>query len=317
MLKERGFYKGVNLGGWLSQCDYSAERLDGFITEQDFEQIARWGFDHVRLPVDYNVIQNKDGSMKPEGLARIDRAMDWSGKYGLRVVLDLHKTQGFCFDANEREDGFFDSEAEREKFYALWECFAERYGAMPERVVFDLLNEMTEKKYLEGWKSASRECVRRIRRFAPETDVLLGSYLWNNARTLPELDAPYDAHVIYNFHFYEPHIFTHQGAYWMDASFDRARRVSYAESGATEAWIEDYLAPAIEKAEKEGAELYCGEFGVIDVVPPEEAMGWYRALLAVFRRHGIAHALWSYKQMDFGLCDARMDGVRDELLELL
>ena len=317
MLKERGIYKGVNLGGWLSQCDYSAERLDGFITEPDFEQIAAWGFDHVRLPVDYNVIQNKDGSMKPEGLARIDRAMDWSGKYGLRVVLDLHKTQGFCFDANEREDGFFDSEAEREKFYALWECFAERYGAMPERVVFDLLNEMTEKKYLEGWKSASRECVRRIRRFAPETDVLLGSYLWNNARTLPELDAPYDAHVIYNFHFYEPHIFTHQGAYWMDASFDRARRVSYAESGATEEWIEDYLAPAIEKAEKEGAELYCGEFGVIDVVPPEEAMGWYRALLAVFRRHGIAHALWSYKQMDFGLCDARMDGVRDELLELL
>ena len=317
MLKERGFYKGVNLGGWLSQCDYSAERLDGFITEADFEQIARWGFDHVRLPVDYNVIQNKDGSMKPEGLARIDRAMDWSGKYGLRVVLDLHKTQGFCFDANEREDGFFDSEAEREKFYAVWECFAARYGAMPERVVFDLLNEMTEKKYLEGWKSASRECVRRIRALAPETDVLLGSYLWNNARTLPELDAPYDEHVIYNFHFYEPHIFTHQGAYWMGPDFDRERRVSYAESGATEAWIEDYIAPAIEKAAKEGAELYCGEFGVIDVVAPEEAMGWYRALHAVFERHGVARAVWSYKQMDFGLSDARMDGVREELLGLL
>ena len=58
MLKERGFYKGVNLGGWLSQCDYSAERLDGFITEPDFAQIAAWGFDHVRIPIDYNVIQN-------------------------------------------------------------------------------------------------------------------------------------------------------------------------------------------------------------------------------------------------------------------
>ena len=298
MLKEHGFYKGVNLGGWMSQCDYSEARLDGFITEPDFAQIAAWGFDHVRLPVDYNVIQNRDGSMKPEGLARVDRAVALCEKYGLRVVLDLHKTQ-------------------REKFYAVWECFAARYGAMSERVVFDLLNEMTEKKYLEGWKSASRECVRRIRRFAPETDVLLGSWLWNNARTLPDLDAPYDGHVVYNFHFYEPHIFTHQGAYWMGPDFDRARRVSYAESGATEAWIEDYLAPAIEKAEKEGAELYCGEFGVIDVVPPEEAMGWYRALLAVFRRHGIAHSLWSYKQMDFGLCDARMDGVREELLELL
>ena len=40
MLKELGFYKGVNLGGWMSQCDYSDERLDSFITEADFAQIA-------------------------------------------------------------------------------------------------------------------------------------------------------------------------------------------------------------------------------------------------------------------------------------
>ena len=29
MLKEMGFSRGVNLGGWMSQCDYSRERLDG------------------------------------------------------------------------------------------------------------------------------------------------------------------------------------------------------------------------------------------------------------------------------------------------
>ena len=34
-LKERGFYRGVNLGGWMSQCDYSEERLGGFITEAE------------------------------------------------------------------------------------------------------------------------------------------------------------------------------------------------------------------------------------------------------------------------------------------
>ncbi len=28
MLKDSGFYKGINLGGWLSQCDYSEERLN-------------------------------------------------------------------------------------------------------------------------------------------------------------------------------------------------------------------------------------------------------------------------------------------------
>ena len=317
MLKERGFYRGVNLGGWLSQCDYSAERLDGFITGPDFAQIAAWGFDHVRIPIDYNVIQNEDGSMKADGLRRIDAALALCEENGLNMVLDLHKTQGFSFDAGEHEDGFFESGKYQEYFYAVWECFAARYGAKSGRVMFDLLNEVTEERYLEAWKRISRECVRRIRRFAPDTLILLGSYRWNSAQTVPALPAPYDDKVLYNFHFYEPHTYTHQGAYWMDASFDRQRRVPYSESGASERFFEDFLAPALEKAAREGCELYCGEFGVIDVVPPEDALNWYRDLHAVFERHGVARSLWSYKQMDFGLCDARMDGVRAELLSLL
>ena len=317
MLKELGFARGVNLGGWMSQCDYSPERLDGFITEPDFAQIARWGFDHVRIPIDYNVIQNADGSMKEEGLRRVDRALALCGKYGLRCVLDLHKTQGFSFDAGEHEAGFFENERCQEAFYAIWDAFAARWGALSDRVAFELLNEVTEERYLEPWKRISRECVRRIRRHAPDTLVLLGSYRWNSAQTLPALDPPYDGRVIYNFHFYEPHDFTHQGAYWEAPYRDVSARFSYAESGAGEAYFEDFLRPALEKAEKEGCELYCGEYGVIDVVPPEEALGWFRDLHAVFERHGVSRSLWSYKQMDFGLSDARLDGVRDELLGLL
>ena len=317
MLKELGFYKGVNLGGWMSQCDYSPERLDTFITEPDFAQITDWGFDHVRLPVDYDVIQNRDGSMKPEGLERVDNALAMCEKYGLNTVLDLHKTQGFSFDAQEREDGFFESPSQQEKYYAVWECFAKRYGDRHGHVMFDLLNEVTEKEYLPAWKRISRECVARIRAIAPKVYVLLGSYRWNSAQTLPELDAPYDDHVIYNFHFYEPHEFTHQGAYWEAPYRDISGRYTYAESGASQAYFEEFLTPALEKAAGEGCELYCGEYGVIDVVPPEEAVKWFRDLHHVFERHGIGRCLWSYKQMDFGLSDERMDGVREELLGLL
>lgn len=315
MLKELGVMRGVNLGGWLSQCDYSEERLDTFITEDDFKQIAALGFDHVRIPVDYNVIQNEDGSMKEDGLKRIDNALALCDQYGLKTVLDLHKTPGFSFDEGEHEAGFFEDAGYQERFYAIWETFAARYGNRADRVVFELLNEVTEAAYLPAWKRISRECVRRIRIHAPETVVLLGSYNWNSARTVPELDAPYDDHVLYNFHFYEPLTFTHQGAYWNPQYKDC--RCTYEESGASEAWFEDFLAPAIEKAEREGTELYCGEFGVIDVVAPEEALKWFRDLHTVFERHGIAHSLWSWKQMDFGLVDPRMDRVRDELLTLI
>lgn len=107
MLKSRGFIKGINLGGWMSQCDYSRERLDSFITEKDIKQIADWGFDHVRLPIDYNIIQNNDGSVIEDGYSRIEKAVETCKKYGLRIVLDLHKTAGFSFDQGEKEIGFF------------------------------------------------------------------------------------------------------------------------------------------------------------------------------------------------------------------
>ena len=316
MLKESGFYKGVNLGGWLSQCDYSDEHLDNFITEADFAQIADWGFDHVRLPVDYNVIQNPDGSMKEDGLRRVDRALSLAEAYGLNVVLDLHKTQGFSFDAEEQEAGFFENEKYQEFFYAVWECFAARYGGKPDRVLFDLLNEVTEARYLEAWKRISREVVRRIRLRAPETPILLGSYRWNSARTVPELPAPYDERVLYTFHCYEPMAFTHQGAYWIQ-ELKHQTGVRFSDCGAGEDFFEALLSGAVAKAQKEGTELYCGEFGVIDTVPPEEALAWFRVLHAVLERHKIARCLWSYKQMDFGLSDGRMDAVREELLTLL
>ena len=316
MLKELGFYRGVNLGGWMSQCDYSAERLDGFITEPDFERIARWGFDHVRSRIDSHVLQNEDGSMKEDGLRRIDRALALCEKYGLRAVLDLHKTQGFSFDAAEGEEGFFASEKYQAFFYAVWECFAARYSAMFERVAFELLNEVTEETYLPAWKRISAECIRRIRALAPQTVILLGSYHHNSAKTLEALDAPQDERVLYNFHCYEPIEFTHQGAHWMESLKDR-RGVGAEACGVSERFFEDFLASAFAKAEREGAELYCGEYGVIDVVPPEEALKWFRALHAVLERHGVSRAVWSYKQMDFGLSDARLDGVRDELLTLL
>ena len=316
-LKERGFYRGVNLGGWMSQCDYSEERLGGFITEADLARIAAWGLDHVRLPVDYNVLLAPDGTLSEKGLRRVDGALEACRRQGLNVVLDLHKTPGFSFDAGEKEAGFFLSETHQGTFYRLWEALAERCGALGEHIMFDLLNEVTEREYLEPWLRISRECVRRVRRHAPEVPVLVGSYHYNGVREVSELPAPYDENVLYSFHCYEPHFFTHQGAYWCADTLDLNARVSFAECGADTAFFEALFAPAAEKAAREGTQLYCGEYGVIDVVPPAEALPWFRAIHGAFERFGIGRCAWSYREMDFGLADARLDADREELLTYL
>ncbi len=317
MLKDHGFYKGINLGGWFSQCDYSEDRLNNFITEEDFARIAAWGFDHVRLPVDYNIVQDPDGTMKEEGLRRIDRAVAFCDRNGLNVVLDLHKTPGFSFDPQENELGFFVSEKYQDLFYTIWDCFAERYGDRSGTMMFDILNEITEPEYLPAWKKISAECIRRIREHAPEIRILLGSYYHNSVMTVKDLPAPYDQNVIYSFHCYEPHRYTHQGAYWEAGRRDISERIRFADSGTTTGLFEDLFASAVEKATSEGTELYCGEYGVIDVVPPEDALFWFRTIHEVFEKHQIARCLWSYKEMDFGLADPRMDAVRAEMLTII
>ena len=315
-MKNRGFYRGVNLGGWLSQCDYSQDRLNNFIKEQDIEIIAGWGLDHVRVPVDYNVLENEDGTFKEEGFALIEKAVAWCEKYGLNTVIDLHKTAGFSFDAGEKEAGFFDSEKYQHRFYALWEQIAKRQGHRSKNVAFELLNEVTDAAFITAWNRISAECIRRIRLIAPDTLILVGSYHNNCAAAVKDLNAPADKNVVYNFHCYDPLEFTHQGAYWVPW-LPREKRLTYEEAQIPEDYFEQQFAPALETAKKYGAMLYCGEYGVIDLVSPEDTVKWFRHIHSTFEKYGIARCAWSYRQMDFGLSDKRLDGVREELLKLL
>ena len=315
MLKDKGFYRGINLGGWLSQCDYSEERLNYFITEPDFEKIASWGLDHVRIPIDYNVLENEDGSFKESGFARIAKALELAGKYGLKAIIDLHKTAGFSFDEGEQETGFFDSDKYQERFYRLWEELAKHFGQDTENVAFELLNEVTEQRFSDTWNRVSCECIKRIRAYAPDTLILLGSY-WNNSpEAVKDLEKPYDNKVIYNFHCYSPMEFTHQGAPWVKDLTDT--KTNFEDMDITPEFFEKLFAEAMETAKNNGTSLYCGEYGVIDRAAPEDALKWFKVINSVFEKYKIARAAWSYKEMDFGLSDSRMDGVREELIKYL
>ncbi len=317
MLKEMGFSRGVNLGGWMSQCDYSQERLDGFIREEDLARIAGWGLDHVRLPVDYNVLETEDGSgYREEGFGRIRRVIGWCEKYGLNLVIDLHKTAGFSFDSGEMETGFFSREAYQERFCRLWEQIASHCGGSPDHVAFELLNEVTDPAFMDTWNRVAGICIRRIRSITPKHLILVGGYHNNSAHAVPALDPPADSRVIYNFHCYEPLRFTHQGAHWVD-SLDQSVRLSFEEAEIPEDYFDRLFAPAIEAAEKNGTELYCGEYGVIENAAPQDTVRWFRMIHDAFERHGISRCVWSYREMNFGLTDARLDAVRSELIRLL
>ncbi|MBE5905661.1 MAG: glycoside hydrolase family 5 protein [Lachnospiraceae bacterium] len=339
MRELHGYKQGVNLGGWYSQCDYSEERLNNFIEEKDFEIIKSWGFDHVRLPVDYNILINPDGTFLEDGFVRIEKVMQWCEKYELNLVLDLHKTLGYSFDEGEKEEGFFTSPAYQDLFYALWEKMARRFAKYTERVMFELLNEVTDKEYLDAWVAIYREGIRRIREICPNVKILIGSYWYNSVRTVKDLKGPFDENTVLSFHCYDPQVFTHQRAYWQKgmpsdlvmeypASYGLLREKHREIMGDEEmfagfadddridtAFFEKLFKEAIETAEKFGVPLYCGEYGVIDKADVESTRRWYQDIHTVLNRHHIGHALWSYREMDFGFTDQRMDSIRDEIIQ--
>lgn len=316
MKEWKNYQKGVNLGGWLSQCCHTKEHYDSFIHKEDIEKIASWGVDHVRLPIDYNLIEDADGKELEQGYGYIDNALNWCGETGLNLVLDLHKTAGFSFDKGECENGFFESHELQERFYLLWERLAQRYASYGDRIAFELLNEVTEQHYSSSWNDIIPHCIKRIRAYAPDTIIVVGGYGNNSPDALPDLVAPYDDKVVLSFHCYDPLDFTHQGACWVEG-MDTSFRMRFPENEVTPSYFAERFSKALDTAQKYDAALYCGEYGVIDNAEPQDRLKWYKVINSAFQQFGISHCTWNYKQMNFGISDDCMRSVIDELISYL
>lgn len=341
-----GYQKGINLGGYISQCvSRSKEHFDTFITKQDIEKIAGWGLDHIRLPIDYDVIMDDDGNCIEEGFAYIDSCIAWSKEEGLNVILDVHKTKGYMFDTLEVANGdlFFEEVALQDYFVDLWIELAKRYGKYHDFVSFELLNEVVNPAVDKIWNGIAKRTIEAVRQYAPDTYILVGGVCYNSVSCVSRLDAPYDDKIVYNFHCYEPLVFTHQSAYWvvdMPSDFhigypktaqdyrDAGKHIRQASCGALfengiegpdqgKIIFEKLFADAIAFAEEKNVPLYCGEYGVIDQANVEDTVKWFRDIHEVFEKYGIGRAAWNYKQKDFGLVDPHYEEIVDELVKYL
>ena len=332
--------RGVNLGGYLSQCEHSREHYETFIGRNDIEKIAGWGFDHIRLPIDYEVIEEEDGTPIEEGDEIIERVVNWCKEFGLNVVLDLHKAPGYDFnDAGSAEkNNLFQNEKLQDRFVGIWERISGNFNRY-DNVAFELLNEVVEEDNADAWNKLIAKAVAAIRKNAPDSYIIYGGIQWNSAKTLKLLEKPVDDKIIFTFHFYEPLLFTHQKAYWvptmdpswdvsypdtMEAYMERSKTIGDQGKAVCECGldyigkqlIEDLVQDAINAAKNAGVGLYCGEFGVIDRAPVEDTKRWFDDVNEVFSKYNIRYSVWNYKEKDFGIADAHYDSIRDDLIKI-
>jgi endoglucanase len=314
---------GVNLSMWYAQTtDFSAARMDGYVTAADMQLIRKLGFDHVRLSIDPAplIAEAQSGALRPEAMARLDKTVKALTGAGLNVVLDIHPEEAWKATLFRGDDG-------PQRFYAFWGSFAAHFASTdPEKVFFEVLNEPTLED-LYRWEGIQARTVERIRSVAPRHTVIATASMYSSIETLLALEPVRDENVIYTFHDYDPMWFTHQGANWGTQGWVFLRGVPYpstpenvqgamgqepdervrfaVERYGWDRWnaarIGAEVAAMAEWGEKRGVPLYCGEFGVYRAYAPAAARAeWISDMRTALESKHMGWAMWDY-EASFGL----------------
>jgi endoglucanase len=323
--------RGVNLSGFYAQTrDFSAARLDAYMSVADIQALKAMGFDHVRLSIDPEALIRvpQTGELRQEPMAQLDKTVGQLTGAGLSVILDIHADESWKAGLTHGDDG-------ATKLFAFWEQFAAHYAKTdPERVFFEILNEPSMDD-LYRWEGIQDRVVAVIRHAAPRHTIIATAAGWDHQDQLVALEPVRDDDVIYTFHDYDPMWFTHQGASWSTPAFAYLHGVPYPstpeniqavlseepeererlllERYGEDRWdaqrVDSEIVAAAKWGEEHSVPVYCGEFGVYkNYADAKMRVAWINDTRAALERHHLGWALWDYDG-NFGLATKGSDGI--------
>jgi hypothetical protein len=318
--------RGINLSEWFAQVydpkGYTKDHLETWVSDNDIALIQAMGFDHVRLSVNPAPMMrhNEADQIPADYLPYLDSAVKMILAHGLAVIIDMHPESDFKARLVAHDDFV-------EQFSDFWRALARHYSSLdPERVYFEVLNE-PEFRDRYRWAGVQAKLVAAIREGAPAHTIIAAGANWSDVVDLLSMTPLSDANVIYNFHFYDPHTFTHQGATWGDnywhfenqlgypASMETAEKVAAAEPDplnrllvlryGLDHWdrkrIGIEIGQAAEWAKHWQVPLSCNEFGVYrKVSDPADRARWLRDVRTTLEGDGIGWNMWDFGARDEG-----------------
>jgi aryl-phospho-beta-D-glucosidase BglC (GH1 family) len=310
--------RGVNLSHWFSQAaNYSKTHLDTHTTAQDIALIKSMGFDHVRFPIEPAPLlsDTPDPSvLNATYLQYVDNALDMILATGLAVVVDIHPSDEFKLRMNREERNI-------EAFAKFWRAFAAHLAKRDPNLVFlEVINEpMVEDGY--RWYGIQGKLIAAIRAGAPNHTIIASGHRWSGLYEMLFLEPYSDPNVIYNFHFYEPFAFTHQGATWAGPNLPFYKNVPYPSSPEAvklmldtvqdepakynllrygeENWnagrIDRELGMAAGWAAKHHVFITCNEFGAFRrFARAGDRVTWLHDMRMALEKNGIGWTMWDY-----------------------
>jgi endoglucanase len=274
-------------------------------------QVAKDGFKTVRLPVALDLFAYPNSStLQPELLTKLKEIYFICYNLKLHLIITYHYG---IFNKNS----IFNEEINHVSW--LWKQVQLTFkGHGYDYLFFELYNEPTMEGY--RWKETAQKLIDYIRPEDPNRIYIVGGSDYNNINALIEMGKLRDDKTMYAFHFYEPYIFTHQGADWTgDKSFMKGFPYPYrrgkmpplntaaigtsVEKDYNKYYYEgttDYLMDRANQianfCAKNDMLVICTEAGVIKIADEKSRAKYLKDVTSSMHQFRIPCILWDYDQ---------------------
>lgn len=257
----------------------------GWITPRDFELIKSFGFNVVRLPFDYRLIQQDvpPYAIKADAFKWLDHAVDMAEAAGLYTILDLHGVPGGQSLADHTgeagQNRIWTSDVDQQRTVDLWRALATHFKHRTSVAAYDLMNEPYGDKKQDVRPVLKRlmPAIYRAVRDAGDSHVVYFPGAIGNVGIAFYGDphAQGMTNVAFTEHFYP-------GRYGSKPAIETHADVLNRQFPLKQAYLANIASPYL-----------VGEFNVIpDSQDPARMM---RAYYDRFAEYGWAGTMWSYK----------------------
>lgn len=303
--------KGINLSSlernWLPVDSLLADDIETKLT-----RIRNDGFKCVRLPVAFDHFLPAGSSNLPIALLdKLGSAYNHCEKIGLSMIISYHYGKVYYGSDNRY--------SERDRVMWMWKQVQNKFRGMAyDKLFFELYNEPTEER--NAWKEDVSYLVHGLRWEENQRYYIIGGTNYNNADELLDLGKIDDEKLFYTFHFYEPFIFTHQGAEWLKErvgvtgipypySKEKMPSLPSEHTGSalefdfykypaegTKDFIRLRLTKFVNECTKKGMPLICTETGTINKADEASRSRYLEDVTQILSQLNVPMTLWDYDQ---------------------
>jgi endoglucanase len=299
--------KGINMGNMFeapSETEWGNPFRDDY-----FKRIADLGFQHVRIPIRWDVAARVNLSapytISPTFLQRIKYVVDLAISQNLYVIINMH----------HHDELFQNPDGVQARFLAEWFQIAQFFKDYNQNLLFEVLNEPNTNLIGPKWNTFFANALSEIRKSNPTRAVLMGVAPWGGLGGFPQLEVPNDPNIILTIHYYDPFTFTHQGAEWVSGS-DPWLGTKWENSSLERNEIIQAFQFAQNKAKSLGKPLHIGEFGAYSKADLESRIKWTNFLARWFESQNMSWAYWEWSA-GFGIFNPSTNTLNQRLADAL